>query len=283
MKYFITAFFVVCAVAVGYHQYQTYQQAPWTRDGQVRAHIIQITPRVTGQIVEMNVDDDCRVEQGDVLFQIDSKPYEADLKKAQAGERQAAAMVEKAKNEYKRQSNLERATPGAVPELTLNNLANAVDMAKADLALAQAQVDTAEMNLSYTTVIAPTSGFITNLNYRIGSQVVANAPVVALIDESSFWIEGFFKETDLNGVDVDDEVTVQLMKADQPLSGTVTSIGFGISKSDGSTGNALLPNVNPSFEWIRLAQRIPVKVKLDNVPAGLQLRVGMTASVQVFK
>ncbi|QYK01673.1 HlyD family secretion protein [Shewanella psychrotolerans] len=283
-KYFITAIIAIAAIATLYSQYQTYLENPWTRDGQVRAHVIQITPRVTGQIINMQIEDNSQVKRGDLLFEIDPSIYQASLNKAIANEKQAATLVDKANNEAHRAVNLEKLTPGAQSELTLNNLQNAIDTAEANLLMAKAQVEEARLNLQYTKVTAPTDGYITNLNYRVGSQVIANNPVVALIDASSFWIEGFFKETDLMDVDVQDKAQVTLMMRDHAmLKGQVQSIGYGIAKSDGSTGNSLLPNVNPSFQWIRLAQRIPVKIKLDHLPEDMQLRIGMTASVKILK
>ncbi|QYJ89745.1 MULTISPECIES: HlyD family secretion protein [Shewanella] len=283
-KYLLTLLIATAAGATLYSQYQTYLENPWTRDGQVRAHVIQITPRVTGQIITMQAQDNSQVKRGDLLFEIDPSLYQASLNKAIANEKQAATLLDKAKNEAHRAVNLEKLTPGAQSELTLNNLQNAIETAKANLLMAKAQVEEARLNLQYTKVTAPADGYITNLNYRVGSQVIANNPVVALIDASSFWIEGFFKETDLKDVDIHDKAQVTLLMHDSDmLQGEVQSIGYGIAKADGSTGNALLPNVNPSFQWIRLAQRIPVKIKLDRLPQDLQLRVGMTASVKIHK
>ncbi|MDO6618136.1 HlyD family secretion protein [Shewanella sp. 6_MG-2023] len=283
-RYFITLLLMAAAIGVLYTQYQTYTANPWTRDGQVRAYVIQVTPRVTGQIVSVNVTDNSHVQKGDVLFEIDSSLYKTSLDKAVATEKQSQALVRKAQNESNRAIELEKLTPGAQSVLTLNNLQNAVETAQANLLMAKAQVAEAKLNLAYTKITAPTDGYITNLNYRVGSQVVANSPVVALIDENSFWIDGFFKETDLKDVAIDNKAQVTLMMHDQvTLEGKVQSIGYGISKTDGSTGNSLLPNVNPNFEWIRLAQRIPVKIKLDKLPEDIQLRVGMTASVKILK
>ncbi|MEZ9140440.1 MULTISPECIES: HlyD family secretion protein [unclassified Shewanella] len=273
---------VIAAIAV-LSQYQNYAENPWTRDGQVRAHIIQITPRVTGPVTNVLVDDNSRVKKGQLLFEIDPSIYQAELSNAKAKQMQASALVDKAKNENHRAVELESLKHGTVSELDLNNFQNAVQTAKANLAAADAVVEQAELNVAYTHVTAPTDGFITNLNLRQGAQVVANNPVVALIDENSFWIEGFFKETDLQGVNMGDEARVTLMmNPDSPIEAKVESIGFGIAKSDGSTGNTLLPNVNPNFQWIRLAQRIPVKIHIEHVPEDVQLRVGTTASVQIF-
>ncbi|MDH5916592.1 HlyD family secretion protein [Vibrio splendidus] len=283
-RYLITLLLVVAASSVVYSYYQSYSSNPWTRDGQVSAYIVSITPRVTGQVTKVHIEDNSQVVKGDLLFEIDPSIYQAAYNKALATQKQALALLAKAKNEEQRALNLEKRTPGALPVLTLNNLNNAVETNAANVALAKANVEEAHLNLKYTKVYAPTNGFITNLNLREGSQVVANTPVVALIDEDSFWIEGYFKETDLVNVSPNDKALVTLMMHNNiQLEGHIKSIGFGIATQDGSTGNDLLPNVNPNFQWIRLAQRIPIKVVLDNVPEDLQLRVGMTASIKIIK
>ncbi|WP_135384324.1 HlyD family secretion protein [Vibrio tasmaniensis] len=283
-RYLITLLLVVAASSVVYSYYQSYSSNPWTRDGQVSAYIVSITPRVTGQVTKVHIEDNSQVVKGDLLFEIDPSIYQAAYNKALATQKQARALLAKAKNEEQRALNLEKRTPGALPVLTLNNLNNAVETNAANVALAKANVEEAHLNLKYTKVYAPTNGFITNLNLREGSQVVANTPVVALIDQDSFWIEGYFKETDLVNVGPNDKALVTLMMHNNiQLEGHIKSIGFGIATQDGSTGNDLLPNVNPNFQWIRLAQRIPIKVVLDNVPEDLQLRVGMTASIKIVK
>ncbi|CAH6795879.1 Fusaric acid resistance protein fusE [Vibrio chagasii] len=283
-RYLISLLLLAAAGTVAYTYYQSYTSNPWTRDGQVSAYIVSITPRVTGQVTKVHVDDNSHVSKGDLLFEIDPSIYKAAYHKALATQNQALALLAKAKNEEQRAVNLQKRTPGAVPILTLNNLSNAVETSAANVDLAKANVEEAQLNLKFTKVYAPTNGYITNLNLRAGSQVVANTPVVALIDEDSFWIEGYFKETDLVGVESNNKAFVTLMMHnDILLEGHITSIGFGIAKQDGSTGNDLLPNVNPNFQWIRLAQRIPIKVELDKVPEDLQLRVGMTASIKIIK
>ncbi|MGC9401578.1 HlyD family secretion protein [Vibrio genomosp. F10] len=283
-RYLLTT---ILALVAGYGlitQYNLYTENPWTRDGQVRAYIIEITPRVTGQVVDVHIQDNSKVKQGELLFEIDDSVYRTALHKAQASLHQASALLKKSLNEEARALNLERLTPGSLPILTLNNLEVAVETAKANQEIAKAMVDEAELNLSFTKVYAPADGYITNFTLRVGSQVIANSPVVALIDEHSFWIEGFFKETDLQGVDPQDRAMVTLLThKDVLLEGEIKSIGYGIAKQDGSTGNDLLPNVNPNFQWIRLAQRIPVKVKLTKVPENIQLRVGSTASIKIIK
>lgn len=154
--------------------------------------------------------------------------------------------------------------------------------ANAQLRAAKAAQRDAELNLEFTRVKAPVSGYVTNLNLRLGSQTVANQPALALLDQNSHWIEAYFRETWIGRVQPGDQAVVTLMSyPNKPLKGRVESIGWGISKDNGSTGEFLLPNVSPTFEWIRLAQRIPVRIKLDPLPPGVVLRLGSTASVLV--
>ncbi|MGD9343470.1 MAG: HlyD family secretion protein, partial [Desulfuromonadales bacterium] len=164
---------------------------------------------------------------------------------------------------------------------TKANLGAAGD-ANPSIRQARAAVRQAELNLEFTQVRAPVDGYVTNLNLRIGTQVVANQPALALIDTNSYWVDGFFRETTIAEIRSGDKAVVTLMTyPDQPLEGTVDSLGWGISQQDGSTGFELLPQVSPTFEWIRLAQRVPVRILLDEVPDNVALRVGTTASVLV--
>jgi multidrug resistance efflux pump len=151
------------------------------------------------------------------------------------------------------------------------------------LRAARSALETAQLNLDFTKVRASVDGFVTNLQPRVGSQAVANQPIMALVDSGSFWVDAYFRETFVKEINPGDRVAVTLMSyPDTVLEGVVDSLGWGIAQSDGSTGNQLLPNVSPTFEWIRLAQRIPVRIVLDDLPEGIELRVGTTASVLVM-
>jgi multidrug resistance efflux pump len=154
--------------------------------------------------------------------------------------------------------------------------------ANASIREARANLRQAELNLEFTQVRAPVDGYITNLNLRHGSQAVANQPLMALVDVNSYWIHGFFRETTIKGIQKGDRAIVTLMTyPDTPIDGYVDSLGWGIAQQDGSTGFELLPSISPTFEWIRLAQRVPVRIHLDKVPEEIKLRVGTTASVLV--
>jgi multidrug resistance efflux pump len=154
----------------------------------------------------------------------------------------------------------------------------------AQLRAAQAALDSAKLDLEFTKVTAPVDGYVTNLELRLGSQAVANQAALALVDVNSFWVHGYFKETVVGDIEKGDRAVVTLMSyPDTPLEGAVDSIGWGIAQDDGSTGEDLLPSISPTFEWIRLAQRVPVRVHLNDVPEEVKLRVGTTGSVLVMK
>jgi len=353
-KYLLTAAVVLIAAALMLYKYWDYVVNPWTRDGQVRAQVIQITPRVSAPIVKLPIVDNQFVKAGDMLFEIDPRTFEAaleqaraeydntldeiealekqveaaqadveaanaNIKKAEAAIRGYAGRVEQAQAEYQRQQILdkERATSKKRVEAArgdyiavVNEKANAeaqllemkaqlsqarakLSKAQADLGapgeqnarlrLASAKVREAELNLEFTQVRAPLDGYVTNLNLRLGSQAVANQPALALVDVNSFWIVGFFRENYIKDIRKGDRAIVTLMSyPDKPIEGHVDSLGWGIAQPDGSTGSDLLPNISPSFEWIRLAQRVPVRIHIDPLPEGVELRVGTTASVLVM-
>ena len=353
-KYLLTAAVVLIAAALLLYKYWDYVVNPWTRDGQVRAQVIQITPRVSGPLVKLPIKDNQFVKAGDLMFEIDRRTFEAaaeqaqaeldntrdeiealarqveaaqaDVEAAEATIKQAeaaikgyAGRVEEALKEYKRQQTLDKqgaTSKRAVEEAKanwvsyVNRKANAdaqllqmqaslseakanLAKAKADLGapgdqnarvrLAKAKVRTAELNLEFTRQKAPVDGYVTNLNLRLGSQAVANQPILALVDVNSFWVTGFFRENYIEDVRNGDRAIVTLMSyPDKPLDGRVDSLGWGIAQQDGSTGFDLLPNISPTFEWIRLAQRVPVRIHLDPLPEGVELRVGTTASVLVM-
>jgi multidrug resistance efflux pump len=353
-KYLLTGAFVLMAVVAVLFTYWDYVVNPWTRDGQVRAQVIQIAPRVSGPIVELPIRDNQFVKAGELLFAIDPRTFQASLdqaraqldetgdnvqvlekqveaaqagvevskaaiKQAQIYIAQLLATIAKNKAEYERQKDLlpKKATSQKALEQAQANYEVSVQekigaeaalyqsrasLAESQAALAEARaklgalgasnpqlraslaaVRQAELNLEFTRVRAPVDGYVTNLNLRLGSQVVANQPELALVDVNSFWIDGFFRENTITGIRAGDRAVVTLMTyPDTPLEGRVDSLGWGIAQQDGSTGFELLPNISPTFEWIRLAQRVPVRIHLTDVPPDIALRVGTTCSVLVM-
>jgi multidrug resistance efflux pump len=352
-KLILTGVLVLITAAAVLIKYQDYVVNPWTRDGQVRADIIQITPRVSGPIVNIEVIDNQFVKAGSLLFEIDPRTFAASLDKARAQydktgddylarEKQVEAAqaqvkayqaslqqakssigeidssIEKNKAEYERQQAMipQKATSQKSVDRAKANYTESVEkrkgavagvskaqaaigQAKASLAEAKANlgapgdanasireavaaVRQAELDIEFTQVKAPVDGYITNLNLRLGSQAVANQPILALVDVNSFWICGFFRETTIGQIQKGDKAIVTLMSyPNVPIEGYVDSLGWGIAQEDGSTGFELLPNISPTFEWIRLAQRAPVRIHLTGVSEEIKLRVGTTASVLV--
>jgi multidrug resistance efflux pump len=265
-KILATLVLVLLATGLASLKYWHYLTNPWTRDGMVRANVIQVTPRISGPIIDLPIVDNQLVKTGDLLFKIDPRTFQAALDEAQAE-------LVRTKADYERGKKLE--SRGDISERDFDKSTAAYDVAKSD-------IETAQLDLEFTEVRAAVDGYVTNLTLRVGSQAVANQPVMALIDSASFWVHGYFRETHIEDISPGDRAKVRLMShSDDVLTGTVDSIGWGIAQQDGSTGIDLLPAINPTFEWIRLAQRVPVRIHLDPLPEGVKLGVGTTASVLV--
>ena len=283
MRYLITLGAVVVAGLVLASMFREYLFQPWTRDGHVRAQIIKITPRVSGPITELAVYDNQQVSKGELLFRIDQRTYKLSIEQAEAKLKQAHASERVKADQAKRARDLSRKDKGAISEQALVRKENDLLVAQADVEVAEANLHAAKLDLEFTEVRAPVDGYVTNLLLRYGSQTVANQPALALIDSSSFWVHGYFKETQIKNIRTDNKVVVKLMTwPDIALEGVVESMGWGIAQQDGAPAADLLPAINPSFDWIRLAQRIPVRIRLTHVPEEVELRVGTTASVFVM-
>ena len=282
-KLLMTAAVVLIAAAILVTKYWYYLTNPWTRDGQVHAQVIQIAPRISGPIVNLPIVDNQMVRAGDLLFEIDPRTFKAAVDAADADLQQAQVEAKDKKEEADRAIKIRKRDRGAMSQQQLERKVNDQSSAEAAVRAAQAQLEQAQLNLEFAQVKAPVDGYVTNLNLRLGSQAVANQPALALIDINSYWIHGYFREDRIDGVNAGDRAIVTLMSyPDRPLEGRVDSLGWGIAQSDGSTGYNLLPNISATFEWIRLAQRVPVRVHLVDPPKDIPLRVGTTASVMVM-
>jgi RND family efflux transporter MFP subunit len=282
IRYLVTLAVVAVAAYTLVRMFEDYLFHPWTRDGQVRAQVIRITPRVSGPIVELPVTDNQFVRKGDLLFRIDPRTFELAVEQAEAKLQQAKASAVVALDQADRGRDLHRRDKGAISEQALVRKENRLLQADADVEVAKANLNKARLDLEFTEVRAPVDGYVTNLKLRYGSQTVANQPAVALVDVNSFWVHGFFKETQISNISPGNRAVVKLMTyPDRPIEGEVENMGWGIAQQDGSSDADLLPTINPSFDWIRLAQRIPVRIRLNEIPDGVELRVGTTASVFV--
>ena len=284
LKILLTLTIVGAGLFFAYHKYINYIENPWTRDGQVRTQVVQVTPRVNGMVTKIHVVDNQKVKKGDLLFEIDPSQYQVKLNQAEARLQRTKEAAKGTKIEFERVKNIYAKDKGAVSQKDLVRNETNYYKSLADIDSSEEQVNTAKLNLSYTKVFAEVDGYVSNINFQIGSQATANKAILALVDENAYWVFGFFREDAIPEVSVGDTAMVTLLAyPDTPLSGKVESIAWGIAHSDGNPGNNLLPNVKPVFQWIRLAQRIPVRIKLDKLPENVKLRFGLTASVMVLK
>lgn len=267
----------------GYNKYQEYFANPWTRDGQVRAQVIQVSPRISGMVTNIPIIDNQFVKKGTLLFEIDRDPYLIKVAQVKAELKREYANLRGKKVEYDRVQSISQKDKGAISQKDL--IRHEINYLKslANIETLKEKLKTAKLNLTFTKVYASVDGYVSNINFQVGSQAVANKPILALVDSNSFWVFGYFRESMLEKIHIGDRAVVTLMAyQDRPISGVVESIGWGIAHSDGNPGNNLLPSIKPVFQWIRLAQRIPVRIKLKQLPEGVALRFGLTASVKIL-
>lgn len=266
-----------------YQAFEDYINNPWTRDGQVRGQVIQVAPRVSGMVTRIAVIDNQFVRKGDLLFEIDQEAFNIAVTQARANLQRDRISSKASKIEYDRLQDIAKQDAGAVSAKDLNRREANYLQSLSQIEVAEENLRSAKLNLGYTHVHASVDGYVSNINFQIGDQAVANTPILALVDSNSFWVFGYFRESEIGRIELGDPARVTLMAyPDQPLAGTVESLGWGIAPNDGNIGYNLLPSIKPVFQWIRLAQRIPVRIKLKDLPQGVELRYGLTASVMIL-
>ncbi|WP_022976661.1 efflux RND transporter periplasmic adaptor subunit [Nevskia ramosa] len=273
-----TGLIFAAAVVIGLALWRHYQYSPWTRDGRVKADVIAIAPDVSGAVVELRVTENQLVKRGDVLLRIDAERYQHALAEADA-----AVSARKADYDMKRSEAARRASLSGIVVSSESREASASTASSAAALYHQAQAarDTAALNLKRTEVLAPVDGYVSNLEVHAGDYANAGRPMLALVDAHSFRINGYFEETKLPYLHEGDAVRVRLMSGGPELRGHVDGISRGITDRDNPLGPRLLADVNPTFNWVRLAQRVPVRISLDEVPDGTVLVSGMTCTVIV--
>lgn len=318
----VTAVVVLVAAFVAHALWKHYMYSPWTRDGRVRAEVVRVAPDVSGLVTDVRVKDNQAVRKGDLLFVIDQARYrnaldqaQANLDAAMAAAKSAGASITAAEaGASQSRSNYEMyAAQSERRQKLINNVISAEDRANAQsvanaakagwrqaqasrqqasasqqqalAAVMQARVAlaAAQLNLDRTEVRAPVDGYATNVDIRVGDYAAAGSARLAVIDRHSYWVYGYFEETKLPGLHVGDPVDIRLMSGGRHLSGTVQSIAHGITDTDNPTGGDLLAAVNPTFNWVRLAQRVPVRIAIDadHLPPDTVIAAGMTATIVV--
>ena len=277
-RYLVTLAVVLAALFIGWRLWIHYENDPWTRDGRIKADVVQVAPDVSGQVTKINVIDNQTVNVGDVLFEIDTARFELALRQAKAAEESARVTLAQAIREAKRNRELKDLVATEVTEQGQSR----VEEAQAALLEAIVNRDKAQLDLDRTKVVAAVDGIVTNLNLRVGSYVTVSTPVMALVDRNSYYAEGYFEETKLPNIAEGNRATVRLMSDDEVLEGHVHSISRGIEDRERTTGGKLMQSINPAFNWVRLVQRIPVRVELDKIPDNIKLVSGQTVTIEVF-
>jgi multidrug resistance efflux pump len=264
----------------GWMTWQAYMGTPWTRDGVVLAYVVTVAPQVSGQITHLNVTDNQYVHKGDILMTIDPTDYALALDRAQARADQASVDATNAQREATRRQDLGTLSVSEEERQTYVSraAASAAGYRDATTALAQARVD-----LQRTDVKSPVNGYVTNLLTQQGDYASTGENLITLVNSDSFWVTGFFDETALPKIQIGAAASIKLMGASDIIHGHVESFSHGIAVANVQPNKSGLPSVDPIFAWVRLAQRVPVRIHLDGVPEATKLFIGQTASVEVHQ
>ncbi|MBV8041557.1 HlyD family secretion protein [Pluralibacter sp.] len=278
LKYFSTLLVAALAIIAVWLVWNYYMQSPWTRDGKVRAEQVSVTPQVSGSIIELNVRDNQRVNAGDVLFRLDDTPYRIAVMTAQAQLAKAQTEQAKARHEADRRQGLPK---NFISAEDLDTVTIALQAAKANVEAANAALEHARWQLGQTVVKAPVDGWVTNLSTRPGDYAAVGHPVFALVDSHSFYVVGYFEETKLRHIKPGDKATIVLYSNSQTLQGHVSSIGRAINDQSVASDSQLVADIKPTIPWVRLAQRVPVRIEFDTSPDSLTLVSGTTCTVSI--
>ncbi|MFY9657219.1 MAG: HlyD family secretion protein [Methylocystis sp.] len=277
--FLITLATAAIAAVFGWAMWDAYMGAPWTRDGAVRAYVVTMAPEVAGRVVELPVKDNQYVHKGDRLMLIDPRDFTIAVAHTEAAVKRAKATLENTEIEAKRRQKLVKDVSISVEEE--QTYATKAVAARAEYEEALANLDQAKVNLERTDVRAPVNGWVTNLLAQLGDYAHVGQNIVSLVDADSFWVDGYFEEINLGAIHVGDPAEIKLMGYDEILRGHVDSIARAINVPNAQPNHQGIATVNPIFTWVRLAQRIPVRLHIDAPPKSVALSAGMTATVQI--
>ncbi|MEJ6123381.1 HlyD family secretion protein [Vibrio sp. 2-Bac 85] len=279
LRILFTLAVVIMAVFAGRWVWTDYMHTPWTRDGRVRADIVTVAADVSGWVTTLNVKDGQLVKKGQLLFSVDNKRYQAALEKSKANTEGALLAWELAKHKYNRREalNNQKAISEEGLELTRINR----NIAKANYDLAKTEQALAQLNVDRTEVVAPVSGQVINLNLRQGNYIGQGVSVFAIVKSDSFYVTGYFEETKVPLIYENQEAQIALLSGGKKLTGHVVSVGKAIANTNTQSNSQLLPQVQQTFNWVRLSQRIPIDIQLDTLPKDIQLSAGMTVTIHL--
>jgi multidrug resistance efflux pump len=278
LPFLVTLIAVALAIALGWEMWNAYMATPWTRDGTVRVYVVTMAPQVSGQIVQLPVVDNQFVHKGDLLLVIDPTNYKIAVDLAEAAAQQAQVTAQNALREAKRRQELTQLAATVEEKQTYESNAIA---AQATYQQALARLNQARVDLRRTEIRSPVNGYVTNLLAQLGDYATVGENLISLVDADSYWVDGYFEETNLAAIRKGDPATIKLMGYPQTVRGHVDSIARAINVANAQPNREGLASVNPIFTWVRLAQRIPVRIHIDKVPGGVHLVAGMTATVQI--
>ena len=274
----VTAAAVCAAAALGWQAWQYYMGSPWTRDGTVRAYVVKIAPQVAGEIVKLPIADNQFVHKGDLLMLIDPRNYSIAVRQAEAAVEQTRAAAENANAEMTRRLKL---SDVAVTMEERQTYISQAATAEANYQSALANLELARVNLARTEVRSPVNGYITNLTAQLGDYANVGALQLSIVNSDSYWVDAYFEETALSRIQEGDAATIKLMGYSPLLRGRVQGLARGINVPNAAPDASGLASVNPIFTFVRLAQRVPVRIHIDEVPPGVKLVAGLTATVQI--
>ena len=275
----VTTLVVSAAAAAAWFAWQTYMENPWTRDGRVHADIVEIAPDVSGTVAQIRVKDNQAVKMGELLFTIDPERYRFALAQAEANAKGREEELEQRRRELERRTRLSTA---AITAEAREQAETAVTTAESAYDQALAALNTARLNLDRTQIRSPVNGFVTNLEVSTGDYATAGRALLAVVNSDSFYVAGYFEETKIQHIREGDRATVRLMGFPGDIAGHVDSISRAVADRETTlASNGLIANVNPTFSWVRLAQRVPVRIALDKMPEDIRLSAGMSATVVV--
>ncbi|HEY8967272.1 MAG TPA: HlyD family secretion protein [Candidatus Methylacidiphilales bacterium] len=276
-----TAAAVAAAVLAVWLLWQHYMVSPWTRDGRVRAEVVKVAPEVSGTVTALRVADNQFVHKGDVLFEIDPVRFGLALRQAEAAVALREADLRAKASQSERRNDLFQAQARALSQDELQTYKAQADMAQAAYDQAVADRDVARLNLERSVLRSPVNGYVTNLTLRPGDFASTGSAQLALVDADSFYVVGYFEETKLRRIRDRARVAIRLMQGGPALEGHVEGVSRGIADLNAAPATEGLANVNPVFTWVRLAQRIPVRVAIDHVPEGVRVVAGLTCTLTV--
>jgi multidrug resistance efflux pump len=278
VPYLVTLATIALAVLLGWAMWDAYMGAPWTRDGTVRVYVVTIAPEVSGRIVELPIADNQLVHKGDILMVIDPTNYKIAVNLAEAAVQQAQVNGQNIEREAQRRQKLSDLAETVEDRQTYESNALA---AQAAVQQAVANLDQAKVNLERTNIRSPVNGYVTNLLAQLGDYATAGQNKISVVDSDSFWVDGYFEENNLGLIHEGDPASIKLMGYTQIVRGHVGSIARAINVPNAQPDQQGLASVNPIFTWVRLAQRVPVRIHIDQVPEDVKLVAGMTATVQI--